>query len=219
LIILGAGGSSREIADVVEAINRNAPRWNILGFLDDDPAKHGTLVGGHRVLGNLASAGDYREGKFIVGIANSRNLDVRRQVVERLCLPIECYATIVHPSASVSPHATIGAGTAILQNVVITPDTAVGNHVLLAQNVSLAHDQIVADYAVIAPGAVLAGFVRIGRGAYLGAACVILPGVAVGERAKVAAGAVVFKDVPDGAIVAGNPARPFIQQSTDGGLA
>ena len=50
--------------------------------------------------------------------------------------------------------------------------------------------------------------VRIGAGSWLGQGCTILPGVTVGRQAVVAAGAVVTKDVPDGAVVAGVPARP-----------
>lgn len=46
------------------------------------------------------------------------------------------------------------------------------------------------------------------RGASIGAGAVILPGIVVGENAMVGAGAVVTKDVEDGAIVVGNPARP-----------
>jgi len=45
------------------------------------------------------------------------------------------------------------------------------------------------------------------RGASIGSGATILCGVAIGERAIVGAGSVVTKDVPDGAIVAGNPAR------------
>lgn len=49
--------------------------------------------------------------------------------------------------------------------------------------------------------------VQISKGAWLGAACVVLPGCSIGKGAVVAAGAVVTKDVPDFAVVAGNPAR------------
>ena len=39
LLIIGAGGTSREIAGVVDDINRRESHWNLLGFLDDDPAR------------------------------------------------------------------------------------------------------------------------------------------------------------------------------------
>lgn len=208
LVIIGAGGTSREIADTVHAINRLDPRWNLLGFLDDDAAKQGRLIDGLPVLGTLAATAGY-DAQFIIGVASWRNPRVRRAIVERLALPRERYTTIVHPSASISSNAVIGTGTAILQNVVITPGTIVGNHTLILQNVTMAHDQVVEDFVTIASGATLAGFVRLCAGCYLGAGCTIMNGITVNAEALVAVGAVVMNDVPPGRTVAGNPARPL----------
>jgi len=208
LVVVGAGGTSREIADAVADINKNQPRWNLLGFLDDDPAKQNTIIDGLPVLGLIAAPVQYN-AQFIIGIASWRNPDARRSIVERLALPPERYATIIHPSATISSHARIGAGTAILQNVVITPDTIVRNHALILQNVTMAHDQLVEDYVTIAPSATIAGFVKLRAGCYLGAGCTIMNGVTVNSGALVAVGAVVMNDVPAGRTVAGHPARPL----------
>ena len=208
LVIIGAGGTSREIADTVAAVNRREQHWNLLGFLDDDAAKQGTSIDGIRVLGPITAAADYT-AEFIIGIASWRNPEARRSIVSRLNLPLERYATIIHPSALISPHAKIGAGSAILQNVVITPGTIVGNHSLILQNVTMAHDQLVEDYVTIASGATVAGFVKLRAGCYLGAGCTIMNGVTVASGALVAVGAVVMNDVPAGRTVAGNPARPL----------
>jgi sugar O-acyltransferase (sialic acid O-acetyltransferase NeuD family) len=206
LLIIGAGGTSREIADAVYAINRCEPRWNLLGFLDDDARKQGTSVDGIPVLGTIAATADSTV-QFIIGIASWRNPKARRTVVSRLGLPPERYATIVHPSALISPHAVIGVGTAVLQNVVITPGTVVGDHTLILQNVTMAHDQVVEDYVTIASGATVAGSVRLRSGCYLGAGCTIMNGITVNAGALVAVGAAVMNDVPADRTVAGNPAR------------
>ena len=206
LLIIGAGGTSREIADAVDAMNRREPRWNLLGFLDDDIQKQGTSVDGIPVLGTIAARAD-NHVQFIIGIASWRTPEARREVVSRLGLPPERYATIVHPSALISSHAKIGVGTAVLQNVVITPGTMVGEHTLILQNVTMAHDQVVEDYVTIASGATVAGSVRLRSGAYLGAGCTIMNGVTVNCGSLVAVGAVVMNDVPPRRTVAGNPAR------------
>jgi sugar O-acyltransferase (sialic acid O-acetyltransferase NeuD family) len=207
LIIVGAGGSSREIAGAVEDLNRIVETWRLLGFLDDDPSKSGAIVDGYPVLGTTSAANRYPTCRFIVGIASARDPWRRKLVVERLGLPRDRYATLVHPSASISRYASIGAGTAILQNVVITPDTTIGSHVIISQGVLMAHDQELADFVTIAPGAVVAGGVRLHQGVYVGAGSVIIQGVSVGEGALVGIGSVVTNHVPAGVTVLGNPAR------------
>ena len=208
LVIIGAGGTSREIADTVDAINRREPRWNLLGFLDDDVAKQGTSLDGIPVLGIIAATAKYN-AQFIIGIASWKNPEARRAIVTRLGLPPERYATIIHPSAQISSRAMIGVGTAVLQNVVITPGTTVGNHTMILQNVTMAHDQVVEDYVTIASGATVAGYVRLRAGCYLGAGCTITNGVTVNAGALVGVGAVVMNEVPAGLTVVGNPARPL----------
>ena len=59
----------------------------------------------------------------------------------------------------------------------------------------------------LAPGAVLTGVVRVGDGALIGPNAVVLPRLTVGRGAIVGAGSVVTRDVPDGVVVYGNPAR------------
>ncbi len=59
--------------------------------------------------------------------------------------------------------------------------------------------------------------VRVKRGASIGSNSTILGGVTIGERAMVGAGSVVTKDVPDGVIVAGNPAKPIGSVDGEGG--
>ena len=59
----------------------------------------------------------------------------------------------------------------------------------------------------ISVGAVLCGLVHIGDNSFVGAGAVILPRLTVGRDVIVGAGAVVTRDVPDGSVVRGNPAR------------
>lgn len=209
LIIVGAGGTSREIAGAVGDINCDSRRWNLLGFLDDEPTKQGQLIDGLPVLGPIAAAKYYASCQFIVGIANSLDPLGRKRIVERMGLGVERFATMIHPSASISKHASIGAGTAILQNVVVTTNTVIGNHVLISQAVCMAHDDIVEDFVTIASGVVVSGYVCLRLGAYIGAGSILIPRVTVGRAALVGIGSVVMRDVPPEATVLGNPARLF----------
>jgi sugar O-acyltransferase (sialic acid O-acetyltransferase NeuD family) len=211
LIILGAGGSSREIAGVVEDINRQNRRWNLCGFLDDDPAKHNTTIEEVQVLGPIASARQYN-ARFIAGVAKFGDPDRRKRVVEKSGIDHERFATIIHPSALVSRHVRLGYGTVVMHNTVITGTCDIGNHVLVHYNASIAHDSIVEDFVTMAPGAIVSGSVRLCQGAYLGAGSTIMNGLKVSAGALVGIGAVVVTEVAPGITMLGNPARQFSSQ-------
>jgi len=215
LIILGAGGTSRSIAGAIEAINRRRQQWRLLGYLDDDPSKQGLKISGFPVLGTLDSARKYPSCQFIIGAGNPGQPLIRQQIVERIRLDSKLsFATITHPSTDVSRRASVGIGTAILQNAVIECDATIGNHVLITQGVCIGHDAAIGDFATIAPGVIVSGYARVGPGAYLGAGSVIKEGITVGEGAVIGMGSVVIRDVSAHTTVVGNPARLIVEHGT-----
>jgi len=208
LLIAGAGGFARETASAVQAINRVSPgTWNLQGFLDDDSSLHGTERGGVPIIGPLSMVDDMPDAAIVVCIGNPRNFHARQMVVERLRLPAERYATIVHPSASVGSGCLIGPGTVLLAQVALTADVTVGQHVAIMPQVVLTHDDEIADYVTIASGVRLGGGVRLARGAYVGAGALVRESTVVGEWSLVGMGSVVLRDVPPGEVWVGNPAR------------
>jgi sugar O-acyltransferase (sialic acid O-acetyltransferase NeuD family) len=200
LVIVGAGGFARETA----AAARHD--WNVLGFLDDDPALHGTARSGLPILGGTALATE-TTAAVVVCVGNPRNFTARRTIVERLSLPADRFATVIHPSASVGAGSVIGPGSVLLAGTVLTADVTVGAHVAVMPHVVLTHDNQIADYCTIASGVRLGGAVVLDEGAYVGAGALIREGVKVGARSLVGMGSVVLHDVPSGEVWAGNPAH------------
>jgi sugar O-acyltransferase (sialic acid O-acetyltransferase NeuD family) len=206
LVVVGAGGSAGDIAWTVEDVNRVEARWELQGFLDDDPAKEGGSVCGYPILGPLSRAAELTDACFVVAVAHYRRPYARRDIVERLGLSASRYATLVHPAASVSPYARIGAGTLIFQGAVVCHGASLGAHVFVGHRCVVSHDAIVDDYATLASGVIVCGSSRLETGAYAGAGAVIKDGVVIGSGAVAGLGSAVFRDVPPGRVVAGNPA-------------
>ena len=207
LLILGAGGLSRETLSAVQAINAVAPQWTALGFLDDDPGLHGRKVAGMPVLGPLELVAEHPDAALVLCIASPKNLGNRKKIVARLGLDPQRYATITHPAASVAAGTELGAGTVFLAGVVVTASQVIGAHVCAMPHTVFTHDDRVADYAMFATGVLLSGSVSVGESAYLGAGSMIREGLTIGAGSLVGMGSVVLNNVPPGEVWVGNPAR------------
>jgi sugar O-acyltransferase (sialic acid O-acetyltransferase NeuD family) len=207
LMLVGAGGFGREVAQAVAAINGEQATWDLIGFLDDADALQGCEVDGTPVLGTIADVRRYPGVNLVVCAGSPRNYFVRKLIVQRLGLPRERYATLVHPSASIAQAAEIGPGTALLANVVITARAIVGAHVAAMPAVVITHDDVVCDYVTFGAGARLGGGVEIGEGAYVGSGAMVRENVRVGAWSLLGLGSVVLEDVPPAEIWAGVPAR------------
>ena len=206
-MVIGAGLSAGDVAFMVDEINRVQPRWKLLGFLDDDVSKHGQSIAGYPVLGAISAAGDFRNCRFVVCMAHYRRRLIRKVIVERMGLPLDRFATLIHPRAVVPPTATIGAGMIVFENSVIHYAAALGNHVYIGSLSLVGHNAVVEDYATMAPRSSLCGSTRLCTGAYAGAGSIVKDGITIGEGALVGIGAVVIRDVNQDEFVFGNPAR------------
>jgi sugar O-acyltransferase (sialic acid O-acetyltransferase NeuD family) len=113
---------------------------------------------------------------------------------------------LIDPTAIVPRALRAGPCTFVNAGVVIGAVSMLGEGVLVNRRASLGHHCVLGDYVSIGPGATLAGNIHVGEAAVIGAGAVVLPDVRIGARAIVAAGSVVRTHVPEGALVAGNPA-------------
>lgn len=197
VIIIGAGGHGRVIADVVIAANDR-----VLGFLDDNPNPP-PVIAGVPLLGTVSDYVNYPQAAFIIGIGNAA---VRERVAEQL--RGVCWYTAIHPRAVVSSAETaIGEGSVVMANAVINTGTVIGRHAIINTAAVVEHDNDLADFAHVSVGAKLAGAVRIGKSSWIGIGAVVSNNVTVCDGCTIGAGAVVVKDIVESGIYVGVPAR------------
>lgn len=198
LLLVGASGLAREVLA--------AGITGVAGILDDDPELRGLEVGGVPVVGSIDDAGA-REEQLLVCVGPSGG---RARVVGRLRnagITDDRFETFVARSARIGLSSIVGAGSIVLDGVVVTADAALGRHVVVMPNCTITHDDVLGDVTTLAAGVALGGSVRIGEGAYVGMNSSVRQGLRIGENATVGMGAVVLSDVPDGETWAGVPAR------------
>lgn len=207
LVLVGAGGFGRETAQAVQAINSGGGGWRLLGYLDDDVARSGTLVEGVPILGGRDELRHLQDAQVVVCTGRPGDYVSRLRIVTELGLPPERYATILHPSAAVSSDSSIGPGSVLLAHVALTSAVRVGAHVAIMPHVTLTHDVVIDDFVTIASGVRLGGGVQVRRAAYLGAGAIIGEHLTIGQYSLVGMGAVVTRDVPADEVWIGVPAH------------
>jgi sugar O-acyltransferase (sialic acid O-acetyltransferase NeuD family) len=209
LLLCGAGGFARETLELIRAVNGQAPVWEVVGLLDDNPALHGTRIHGVEVMGPCEAVHDHPSALVLACTASPGEPMRRVKLVNRLDLPLERYATLVHPAAVVPESAYIEPGSVLHAGTILTADIRLGAHVAVMPGVILTHDVDAGDGVTFGSAANVAGGVTIERGAYIGAGALLREGVTVGAGALVGMGAVVTRPVPAGQVWAGVPARPW----------
>lgn len=208
VVVVGAGGHGREVADVVQALEAVGTH-QLLGVVDDAVGAHPLLQRrGVPLLGPVASLAGLVElqAGYALGVGSPearRTLD--REATALGCEPI----SLVHPLASIGSDAHLGPGLLLAAGARLTTDVATGRHVHLNVNASVSHDCELGDHVILNPGAIVTGGVTLGDGVMVGAGAVVRQGTTVGEGAVIGAGAVVVDDVEAGTTVVGVPARPM----------
>jgi sugar O-acyltransferase (sialic acid O-acetyltransferase NeuD family) len=219
LVVVGAGGFARETVQLLRAHPACGPGgagYQVLGFLDDDPDRWSTTVDGTPVFGPSAEVHDHvaRGAAVLVCVGSPAAPASRQRLVGRLGLDDECFATVVHPLASVSPDSVVGVGSVLMAGVVLTAAVRLGRHAAVMPQVVLTHDDVVGDCVTFGAGVRLAGGVTVGDAAYLGSGALVREGRRVGAGALVGMGSVVLADVPAGEVWAGSPARLLQSRSS-----
>lgn len=191
MYIYGAGGHGNVVRELLVGNG-----VDVVALIDDDNlADHPASV-----LSDNLDLSDL-DAPIVIGVGDNRD----RYKIAQLCKP--SFGIGIHKSAIISPSACIGDGTVVLHGAIIQARAVVGEHVLINTGASVDHDNVIGDFAHISPRVALCGHVEVGEGAHVGAGAVAIPGVKIGKWSIVGAGTVLINDVPDYAVVVGNPAR------------
>ena len=202
LAVIGHGGHSKVIQDIIRCRNND----QIIAFLDDKYQerfhKAGVYYGGIASVPEIFES--YPNCQIVIAIGDN---GTRKNIVEKLQLPAERYATLIHPAAVVSPSAKVKHGTVVMANAVINADSRIGSHSIINTSAIIEHDSQVGDFVHVSTKAGLTGAVHLKEGVFIGAGATIIPKVQIGLWSVIGAGATVIDDLPDFCTAVGTPAK------------
>ena len=181
-------------------------RARCLGFLNDvEPV--GSVISGYSVLGPFAAWRDLpMVTQFIAPLHKAKHMRARAEIIRGLGVPRERWATVIDPQTVLADDVTHGVGLLAAAGCSILSGARLGDHVTLRNGGQISHDCTVGDFVMIGVNAVICGYSVVKDGAHIAPGAVVRDGTTIGRYSVVGLGAVVVEDVPDGAIVAGNPA-------------
>jgi len=206
IVIIGAGGFAREVMWLIQNINEGGKLWEIMGFIDEDKSKQGSIVNGLTVLGDFTWLQQNNTG--ICAVIATGNPVLRKRFAEK-CKSIADieFPNLVHPSVKLSEFVNMGKGNIICASSILTVNISLGNFNIVNLNCTIGHDVEVQNYCTLSPGVNISGNVTLNDGCELGTNSCVIPCKTVGAWSIIGAGSVVTKDIGPACTAVGIPAR------------
>jgi sugar O-acyltransferase (sialic acid O-acetyltransferase NeuD family) len=203
-LIIGAGTYGQVYASYLAETGR----YNIAGFLDDDTKKIGNIINGISVLGPVSLLNELvNQLPFSVFVPIGTNVIRERLLNQARYLGYQT-PSYIHPSCQVHSSVSIGKSVYILPSSNIMPFTVIEDNVMVSMGVNIAHHTHLGCSSFYSQGANIGASITICTGAFIGIASTIMTGIKrIGNNALIGAGSVIIKDVPDNAVVVGNPGK------------
>lgn len=188
LILIGAGGHARSCIDVIE----QEGKFKITGIVGLE-SELGLQVNGYEVIATDKDLSTLiGKAQFaLVALGQISSPDTRVSLYQRASKARFELASVVSPSAYVSPSAQIGNGTIVMHGAIINTGAKVGSNCIINSRALLEHDTQVLDNCHISTGAILNGGVLVEEGCFIGSGTIIKEAVSIGERSVVGMGSLV----------------------------
>lgn len=207
IYIIGAGGFAREVAWLIDEINKKHEKWNFCGFIDENVKNHGKKLNGYNVLGGIETLADKKNINVVIAIGNPIS---KMKIVEKLNkIDGITFPVLIDPYTRYSESVEFGEGSIITSGVILTVNIKVGKHVIINIDSTVGHDAVIGDYSTILPSVNISGDTFLGKCSNIGTGSAIIQGIKIGENSIIGAGAVVVKNIPSNCTAVGAPAKPI----------
>lgn len=205
IAIYGAGGFGREVACLINLINKEKPTWNLIGFFDDGKEKGSRNEYGE-LLGGLYDLNSY-DKPLDIAIAIGNPAFIKR-VAEGITNPNIDFPNIIAPNVQFMDieNMSLGKGNIICSGCWISCNVHIGNFNIFNVGISIGHDACLGNYNALMPSVNISGEVIIRDENFFGVAAVVLQQKKIGRNTTIGANSLIIKNTKDEKIYMGVPA-------------
>ena len=194
--------------NALEALDCLGSAFRLDGFIDDSPSKQG-MTSLAIPVHSRAGLAEFHHSQVLAVPGSPSSFRSRRAVIESLGIEPSRFARVIHPTARVSPLATIGRNVLIMAGVVVTSNAVIGDHVCVLPNTVIHHDAVIGAWSLIGSNVTIAGSTQIGENCYVGSGSSISNGLQIGAGSLIGLASSVIRGCEPASKLAGNPARPL----------
>lgn len=200
VIMVGAGGHALSLAEFAGD--------RIKGYLSEAPNQQmpGEWLGEDKEADKYIDLGLPFHIAFIY--SGLPNMKKRKDLIEMYDSKGGKFASLISPSAIITPKSSIGEGCAVMTGAIVNR-TRLGMNVVINSGAIIEHDCEVGDNTFIGPGAVVGGFTKIGKNCFIGLGARVGNGLRIADDITVAMGAIVNRNLLEPGIYHGTPLKLF----------
>ena len=205
IIIIGAGGHSKVVVDIIQ----KEQKYEIAGFIDNYlPIGHKVLD--YKVLGKVEEINTLIKkhetfGGTIAIADNFLRSDVEKKI-KQLCNEFK-FINCIHPNSNIAFNVVMGKGNVVMAGATINTSSEISNHCIFNTNCSIDHDNRIANFTSIAPNAVTGGNVQVGEFSVIGIGATVKHAVSIGYNCIIGASSFLNKDAKSNSVYYGIPAK------------
>lgn len=215
VVIIGGKGTAVVIAEqIFDAHNRFGMDIEVLGFAFDDPLYNKGINGWPVLCGTKEVWEKYKNDesiKFVFALYRSDLIRERIELRNSYGIDENRFLSFVHPTAYIAKSAQIGKGNVILANCAINSNAVIGDFNTLQTGTLIGHDTKLGNSNFFAAHTCIGSNIKIGNGNFSGLNCCVKNFVEMGDYNLIGQCANIVKNVSDGNVMVGNPAKPLIK--------
>ncbi len=206
IVIIGSGGFAKEVAFLIEDINKQKKEWDFLGYIDKNE-EIGTSRGKYKVFQHDEWLENIREEIYVVISIGDPSLIKKISEALQKNKNIK-FPNLIHPNVIGDwDRINMGEGNIICTGTIFTTEITIGSFNIINLDCTVGHDTIIGDYNVFNPSVNISGDIIFGSESLVGTGAQIIDDKKIVSNVIIGAGSVVVKNIEESGVYVGIPAK------------